>query len=106
MIGSLSIAVHAFVSCVSMSFSVDETNLNTSFQTLIQKLCDEFNRYLVNTLKTPISKTKQKKKKKKKKKTEKRKRTSSLFFFFFLQTYINEGLQSLRAHTNIFPAII
>ncbi len=38
MIGSLSIAVHAFVSRVSMSFSVDETllpryvNLSTSFR--------------------------------------------------------------------------
>ena len=38
MIESLSIAVHAFVSCVSTSFSVDETllpwevNLSTSFR--------------------------------------------------------------------------
>ena len=38
MIESLSIAVHAFVSCVSMSFSVDEillpryVNLSTSFR--------------------------------------------------------------------------
>ena len=46
MTDNLSIAVHAFASCVLMSFSVDETtvNLSTSFcerRTYIQKLCED-----------------------------------------------------------------